>query len=716
MRAARHAKRGVNRIPTELIGLLFMPASVLYLELFFRIYFISAQAGGFGDFLGRFFGAGLWLSLFFSLAAGIFLTILCTFFSKKVNRSIALVLLGIITVYFCVQAVYYHGFGAILKLTLAADTGADAVTQFAGNTVNYTVQMLWFILFAFVPFAALIVFGRSWNAGRAHGETWHALFDKPLIRFEKYPVPAKLVLALVMAVLQFIPWGLIMMTNKTTGLRAQYTSAFEHTLAAEKFGLLTTARREIAIAIGGTKDVIILPEGGDGSGEGSSQGSGSGGEGVVYAPNVMDIDFDALIENEKDSDLKKMHEYFKNRAPTKQNAYTGLFEGYNLVMITAEGFSPYAISKELTPTLYKMQQEGFRFPNFYTAGYDDTITGEFVHTTGLIPSNEVANNLKKVKNNYLPFTMGAQFQKIGVYTYGYHPHKYTYYGRNETHPNLGLNSYRGREGGVVDGKESSKYALELEHPRYWPESDLEAVQASFSDYAGKNDGKPFFAYYMSVSGHKDYYFEDNMMSWKNRELVKDLPYCEENRAYIACNIELDRAMEWLMAELEKTGQLDKTVFCITPDHKPQMLTDAQVEEMAGRKLDSEFEIYRSVFLLYCAGYKDAPEITAPANSVDIIPTLSNLFGFEYDSRLLFGRDLLDPTAEPIITLRTRSWISDKGRYNFRTKTFEKAADATFKSQEEEDAYVERVNNIVSNKFRMSHNVIFKDYYRKVFKK
>ena len=221
---------------------------------------------------------------------------------------------------------------------------------------------------------------------------------------------------------------------------------------------------------------------------------------------------------------------------------------------------------------------------------------------------------------------------------------------------------------------------------------------------------------MSVSGHKDYYFEDNMMSWKNRELVKDLPYCEENRAYISCNIELDRAMEWLMAELQKTGELDTTLFCITPDHKPQMLTDAQVEEMAGRKLDSEFDIYRSVFLLYCAGYKDAPEITAPANSVDIIPTVSNLLGLEYDSRLLFGRDLLDPTAEPIITLRTRSWISNKGRYNFRTKTFEKAEGVTFKSQEEEDAYVERVNNVVSNKFRMSHNVIFKDYYRKVFQK
>ncbi|MBQ9556984.1 MAG: hypothetical protein IJU94_00055, partial [Clostridia bacterium] len=346
MRAARHAKNGVKKLPRELFSLLFMPAAVLYLELFFRLYFVSAQSGGFFDFIGRFFGAGLWLSILFSVAAGIFFTLLCTFFKSKVNRRIALVILGILTVYFCVQAVYYHGFGTILKITLAADTGADAVTQFAGNAINYTFQMLWFIIFAFIPFAALFVFGRSWKAKRAHGETWHTLFDKPLVKFEKYPIPAKAVLAVAMVIIQLIPWALIMMTNKTTGLRAQYTSAFEHTLAAEKFGLITTARRELAIAIGGTKEVIILPEG-DGSEGGSAQGSG--GEGVVYAPNVMDIDFDALIASEKDSDVKKMHEYFKSRTPTKQNAYTGLFKGYNLVMITAEGFSPYAISKELTP-------------------------------------------------------------------------------------------------------------------------------------------------------------------------------------------------------------------------------------------------------------------------------------------------------------------------------------------------------------------------------
>ncbi|MBO4583483.1 MAG: sulfatase-like hydrolase/transferase [Clostridia bacterium] len=706
MRASRHAKK----MPTELLSLLFMPAAVLYLELFFRLYFVSARHDGFGSFLGNFLGAGFWLTLFFAAAAGVLFTIICTFFSPKVNRRIALVLLGVLTVYFCVQAVYYHGFGSILKLTLAADTGADAVTQFAGNAVNYTVQMLWFIILEFVPFAALFVFGRSFKAKRAHSEKWHALFDKPMIKFVKYPLPAKVVLLVVLIILQLIPWSIVMMTDKTTGLRANYTELFDISGAAEDFGVMATSRREIKNAIFGVKDSWDVPSG-DGS-EGSAN-NGSSEEPAAYGYNVMDIDFDTLIANESNSDYLKLHKYFRDRTPTKKNEYTGIFEGYNLVMITAEGFSPYCISKELTPTLYKMQTEGFRFTSFYASGYDDTTTGEFVHTTGLIPSNQVANNLKQVKNNYLPFTMGSQFQKLGVYTYAYHPHTYTYYGRNETHPNLGYDVYRGRGGGVIGGKESSKYGLDLLHARYWPESDLEAVQASAGEYIGKGQ---FHAYYMSVSGHKDYSFSDNMMSYKNRDLVRDLPYCETNKAYIAANIELDRAMEWLMAELEKTGQLDQTLFCITPDHKPQMLTDEQVEEMAGRKLDSEFEIYRGVFLLYCHGYKDAPEITAPANSIDIIPTVSNLLGLEYDSRLLFGRDLLDDSAEKLITFRTRSWISDKGRYNFRTKTFTPAEGVTFASADEQEEYVSRINAEVKSKFSASDMVIMKDYYRRVFNK
>ena len=455
------------------------------------------------------------------------------------------------------------------------------------------------------------------------------------------------------------------------------------------------------------------------AGAGSSSGSSAEPlppepEPVVYGPNALDIDFDALIAAETDASVRELHEYFRDRAPTMKNEYTGLFEGYNLVMITAEGFSPYAIREGVTPTLYKMQQEGFRFTNFHTAAQDDTITGEFEHMTGLIPSAGVPNHMKAVRHDLLPFTMGAQFQKLGVRTYAYHPHSYTFYDRNTTHPNLGYDVFRGNRGGVVDGVDSREYALPLENPKYWPESDLEAMQGSFSEYAGKGDGKPFHAYYMSVSGHCDYSWDGNRMSRKNRDAVAELDLSEKCRAYIAANAELDRALEWLMAELEKTGQLEKTVFCVTPDHTPQMISYKEMEELAGRELDRHFEYYESVFLLYCPGYKNAPEITVPANTIDIIPTLSNLFGFEYDSRLLFGRDLLDPGAEPLITFAGRSWMTDKGKYIAGSGKFVAAEGVEFESAEAEKKYVDAVKAEVKAMFDASAKVIKKDYYRKVF--
>ena len=71
----------------------------------------------------------------------------------------------------------------------------------------------------------------------------------------------------------------------------------------------------------------------------------------------MEIDFDQLIANESSDTIKDMHEYFKSVTPTKQNKYTGMFEGYNLIWICAEGFSEWAVDETHTPTLYKLTHE-----------------------------------------------------------------------------------------------------------------------------------------------------------------------------------------------------------------------------------------------------------------------------------------------------------------------------------------------------------------------
>ncbi|HCW73733.1 MAG TPA: phosphoglycerol transferase, partial [Clostridiaceae bacterium] len=86
---------------------------------------------------------------------------------------------------------------------------------------------------------------------------------------------------------------------------------------------------------------------------------------VVYEDQVMDIDYEKIIGETTNENLKNMHIYYSSRKPSKENEYTGKFEGYNLILITAEGYSHYAVDENVTPTLYKMTQEGFNFTNFY---------------------------------------------------------------------------------------------------------------------------------------------------------------------------------------------------------------------------------------------------------------------------------------------------------------------------------------------------------------
>lgn len=49
--------------------------------------------------------------------------------------------------------------------------------------------------------------------------------------------------------------------------------------------------------------------------------------------------------------------------------------------------------------------------------------------------------------------------------------------------------------------------------KVWPESDIEMIDATINDYI---DSDKFMTYYMTVSGHLNYTFTGNSMSYKNR--------------------------------------------------------------------------------------------------------------------------------------------------------------------------------------------------------
>ena len=98
----------------------------------------------------------------------------------------------------------------------------------------------------------------------------------------------------------------------------------------------------------------------------------------------------------------------------------------------------------------------------------------------------------------------------------------------------------------------------------------------------------------------------------------------------------------------------------------------------------------------------------PCSSLDLLPTLCNLFGLDYDSRLYIGHDMFSD-AEPLIIFQDRSWITDKASYNAATGEFTVLTDETLPED-----YESTIDDIVYNKFTISALILDLDYWRVLF--
>ena len=86
-------------------------------------------------------------------------------------------------------------------------------------------------------------------------------------------------------------------------------------------------------------------------------------------------------------------------------------------------------------------------------------------------------------------------------------------------------------------------------------------------------------------------------SW---DTVADLPYSDAVKCYLACQMELELAMESLLSQLEAAGKLEDTVIVLSADHYPYGLTDEEYSELLGHPVDPVFELYENTLILWSA--------------------------------------------------------------------------------------------------------------------
>ena len=414
--------------------------------------------------------------------------------------------------------------------------------------------------------------------------------------------------------------------------------------------------------------------------------------------NVLDIDFDLLDTMTQNKTIRAINNYCASITGTSKNAYTGMLEDYNLIVLCAEAFFPGAIHEEITPTLYRLANEGFIFQNYYTTFPNNTTDGEYTLCMGLYPDMSRGKTIASFyasRNSYLPYCLGNAFrEQRGIASYGYHNYLGSYYGRDESHTNMGYT--------MKFAKAGMRFTSE------WPSSDLEMMKQSVDDYI--NSGEQFHAYYMTFSGHLSYDRNNNPMAYRNWELVKHLPYSNEAKAYLSCNIELDKALEYLLQRLEEAGIADQTAIVLAADHHPYGLTDAQCGELIGENV-IKLNKFKSSLIFWVGGLEEPVVIDEYCCTVDVLPTILNLWGFEFDSRMLVGTDVFSDGIH-VAVLKDKSFYTDKVWVDTEYGIIQYLVDP----KELPSNYIDNMMRLIETKFSLSSDILNSAYYNFVFEK
>ncbi len=639
-----------KKIINSVILFAFIFISISYLEIIFksRILTISLDMN-------------LFRTILFSLTYSILIMFFMSFFKQKTVKRMLYTLIIFITFLYLNQEIYFSFIEGFYSVNVVGDITLGL------SFFNKYLQAFefWHILYL-IPVGSLYLLDRY-----------------KLISFDvEYSTLKQPLIVLMLGFLSFfvtlrtIDESVEEIGNFTTYSDMDlYTYVYNAQDALKKFGLLTYTQRDFF--------------------------------GIFRDNPLSDHEYEVLL-----------NDFFDNRDPHYYNAYSKIFDGKNFILIMAESLDTYAINEQLTPNLYKMKQDGAYFENFYSPlYYRSTADSEFLVQTSFYPDKNVTLSMEAYSDNTFPYTLPRMFSSKGYATYSFHDYTTYFYPRPKFHTHtLGYDAYYGSEElGMLDNPEPG----EIIFNHLW-QSDLELMQKSLDCHVYSeiencvnilDDDQPFFLNYVTVSGHFKY-SADHEIAKLNADVVEqyeidngiDLP--EDIFYYLAANIELDKGIGYLLSELERTNHLDDTVIMIFGDHYAYGIDKETIWEYDDIKEDgSNMDIHNIPMIMYSNSNLLSGVIDNYMSTIDVMPTISNLFGLPFDYTKVFGVDAL-ANKDNVVRFADMSFVSRYFSYDSLSEEY------TIIDNQVTPEYLTELNYKIINDYKYNLLVLQYDYFKK----
>jgi len=603
--------------------------------------------------------------ILFSLVLALSLSGILRLFKPKVSKIVNLILIFLAGLYALVQLTFQNMIGNFMSLNAASNNGLTRVI--GDQLINFIGAIKIEYLTVFIPFIIFLVLYIVFRKRISYSKIvfWHV------------PVYIAIILIIHLLSMATLNMKLFNDANQIKSNKDLYKQPNLLELSLKQFGVIRFLERDFVYMINPVETHKLNME--------SNQVFNGGDE--DYKRKIDDSAWIEKMNSRENKTIKELDQWFMNQNITDKNEYTGYFKDKNVVMIMIEAFDIIAINEEVTPTLYKMMNEGWYFDNYYAPIYScATGESEYISETSVVPSLTVCTPNSYINNNYYTSIFNL-FNKSNYYTSSYHNYIDQYYSRTKLHANMGSQLYLEMEGLGIKNQSSG-----------WP-SDLELFEKSY-DYYSKQD--KFFTFVITSSTHFPYDY-DTSLTRKYWDQVKDLPYSNDVKRYIAKAIDLDNGLKYLIDSLEKDGKLDDTVFIMFGDHHPLNMSFRDINSASPVDRLEDFNINLMPMIIYNSE-SDSKVISDVSSTFDLVPTIANLFDLEYDPRDYIGKDILSD-EEHIVVMANGSWITDLGYYNASSNKYK-----SFTDEDMNQEYIDSINARVKDYFYVSDKILTLDYF------
>lgn len=413
----------------------------------------------------------------------------------------------------------------------------------------------------------------------------------------------------------------------------------------------------------------------------------------LYEYSVRNFYFTFLKPEEEisDEDQKFLDSIYKAEDTKEENAYTGKFKGKNLIFLQLEGMDTWMLTKKTTPNLYNLRKHSIDFSNHYSiyTGGGSTFNSEFAVNTGFTTPISYIENVYSFSKNTFPYTMARLFKEQNYSVNAFHMNKGEFYSRDINYKSWGYDNYYGLQ-------DIQKYNDE----RYVLDREL-ILNKTFYNKIFKQKGN-FVNYIITYSPHTPFTTEKEVGKILAEEKYGkgNVPkLSEEDCAKMAAS-ETDNMVGLLIQALKDNGLYDNTVIVAYADHYLYTLDDKSILDKY--KETSNNLINHTPFFIWSSDLGQLTSISKVNMQMDILPTVLNLFGIDYNSNNYIGHDILSNDFKGYAFFSDYSWYDGKVYVENQQITNGKKM-----SKDKLDT----MNNLISNVIKKNDLTLKYDYFK-----